>query len=727
LSTRSRQRILLTLALLLAFSEEAVSEPLRLWHAYRGAEQDALQAVTQRWNSENEGREVVLLSVPYDAFANKLTSAIPRGHGPDLFIAAHERAGDWARTGLIEAWEDEDAEPDLYHPTTVEAVRVTGRIYGVPLAYKSLVLFYNPEMVEKPPETTDEMIAIGAANTDAASGRYGLVYEATNFYLHAPWLLGHGGEIIGDEGEIILDSPENAASLAFVDRIVNQLQIVPEETTAVLVSQLFNEGRAAMVINGPWFLAEVDKATPLAIAPLPRVSSTGKAATPLLTVDVAYVSARSARIGAAREFARFLGAPASAVTRARMGHQPVATLAAYQDAEVASDPHLRMFRRQLDAAKPMSTDPRMRSVWEPANQALRQVLRGANTPALALAQAQRRIEILTRPPPLAVDWRPLAVGLSLVLLAFSIWFFLWSRRTRLIARMRRNAYAYFYLLPALVAMTALVFVPFAVGSAVSLFAHRQGEFTFVGLANFAQILFGQDYGPTDPMSFYFTFGVTVLWTATNVFLHVAVGLALALVLREPWLRLRGIYRVLLIIPWAVPNYITALIWKGMFHRQFGAINGLLVWLGLEPVAWFSQFSTAFAANLATNVWLGFPFMMVVCLGALQAIPRDLEEAAEVDGASMWQRFRHVTFPLLRPALVPAVVVGTVWTFNMFNIIYLVSAGEPDGATEIMISEAYKWAFSRQEQYGYAASYALLIFFVLLVYSACTGQLDSGES
>jgi arabinogalactan oligomer/maltooligosaccharide transport system permease protein len=105
----------------------------------------------------------------------------------------------------------------------------------------------------------------------------------------------------------------------------------------------------------------------------------------------------------------------------------------------------------------------------------------------------------------------------------------------------------------------------------------------------------------------------------------------------------------------------------------------------------------------------------------------LEEAAEVDGASMWQRFRHITLPLLRPALVPAVVVGTVWTFNMFNIIYLVSAGEPDGATEILISEAYKWAFSRQEQYGYAASYALLIFLVLLVYSACTGQLDSGET
>ena len=174
--------------------------------------------------------------------------------------------------------------------------------------------------------------------------------------------------------------------------------------------------------------------------------------------------------------------------------------------------------------------------------------------------------------------------------------------------------------------------------------------------------------------------------------------------------------MLLILPWAIPNYITALIWKGMFHYQFGAINGVLAWFGVEPVSWFGSFSTSFAANLATNTWLGFPFMMVVTLGALQSIPSELEQAAEVDGASGWQRFRHITLPLLKPALLPAVVLGSVWTFNMFNIIYLVSGGEPDGSTEILISEAYRWAFTRQHQYGYASAYAVLIFFVLLGYS-----------
>ena len=207
-----------------------------------------------------------------------------------------------------------------------------------------------------------------------------------------------------------------------------------------------------------------------------------------------------------------------------------------------------------------------------------------------------------------------------------------------------------------------------------------------------------------------------MWTFCNLFLHVSIGLALALLLREPWLKLKGVYRALLIIPWAIPNYITALIWKGLFHQQFGAINAILVALGLPAVSWFGQFSTAFAANLITNTWLGFPFMMVVSLGALQSIPRDLEQAAAIDGASAWQRFWYITLPLLKPTLLPAIVLGSVWTFNMFNIIYLVSGGEPDSSTDILISDAYRWAFTRGHRYGYASAYAVLIFFILLGYS-----------
>jgi arabinogalactan oligomer/maltooligosaccharide transport system permease protein len=354
---------------------------------------------------------------------------------------------------------------------------------------------------------------------------------------------------------------------------------------------------------------------------------------------------------------------------------------------------------------------------------LRRVLRGAESPEDAVRAAQREFAIVTAPPPPPADPLPYLILAGLLGLAGMGMLVrrVWSARADIAAH--RTAYA--YVAPAFLGMALLVVAPFVVGAGMSLFSYQGNESTFVGLANFGNILLARDWPILSPLSFYTTLAVTILWTVANVTLHVGIGVGLAMLLREPWLKIRGVYRVLLILPWAIPNYITALIWKGMFQKQFGAINAILGLFGVEPISWFSQFTTAFAANLATNTWLGFPFMMVVTLGALQAIPRDLEQAAEVDGASGWQRFRHVTLPLLMPALLPAVILGSVWTFNMINIIYLVSGGEPDGWSEILISEAYRWAFDRNHRYGYAAAYAVLVFGVLLVYARSTDRWLAG--
>lgn len=296
---------------------------------------------------------------------------------------------------------------------------------------------------------------------------------------------------------------------------------------------------------------------------------------------------------------------------------------------------------------------------------------------------------------------------------------------RVASGFREHRIAMAYVVPAALGMMVLVLVPFAVGIVLGFFNHCEGRFEYVGLANFTDILSGGGTSVTDPLNFWFTLGVTLLWTSLNVLLHVTIGLGLALLLKDPLLKGKGVYRVLLILPWAVPNYITALMWKGMFHQQFGAVNQLLGIFGIDKVSWFSHFWTSFTANVVTNTWLGFPFMMVVTLGALQSIPQDLYEAAEVDGASKWYQFSRITLPLLKPALLPAVILGAIWTFNMFNVIYLVSAGEPAGSTDILITEAYRWAFIRHERYGLAAAYATLIFLILLAYSLITNRVAKG--
>jgi len=288
-------------------------------------------------------------------------------------------------------------------------------------------------------------------------------------------------------------------------------------------------------------------------------------------------------------------------------------------------------------------------------------------------------------------------------------------------------YAYLYVTPAMIGMLVLVFFPFAYGIALSFTGQTIFNVNqpltelFVGLRNYIDIIGDVDVARQTAagwvinyQNFYWTLFVTICWTVSNVTVGVTLGMLLALALNTPGLRFKPIYRVLLILPWAIPNYITALIWKALFHQQFGAINQAIQMFGGEPVAWFDGVFSSFMTGLATNGWLSFPFMMVVILGGLQSISADMYEAATVEGASRSQQFWRITLPLLKPTLVPAVILSVVWTFNMFNIIYLVSGGEPAGANEILITKAYKIAFE-EYRYAYSAAYSTVIFLILLVY------------
>ncbi len=222
----------------------------------------------------------------------------------------------------------------------------------------------------------------------------------------------------------------------------------------------------------------------------------------------------------------------------------------------------------------------------------------------------------------------------------------------------------------------------------------------------------------------------IVWTVVNVSFHVVLGVAIALALNYKELIGRRIYRALFILPWAIPGLITAVVWRNMYDERFGAFNQLLGkineligtslptdtrWLeqGTPPIGGLLAFlPLAFYAVLLANVWLGWPFMSVVATGALQSIPSELYEAAAIDGASGWQQLRSVTLPLIRPAMVPAIMLGTIWTFNNFNVIYFISEGGPFGRTEILVTQAFKLVYE-QRLYGVAAAFSIVVFFILL--------------
>ena len=267
------------------------------------------------------------------------------------------------------------------------------------------------------------------------------------------------------------------------------------------------------------------------------------------------------------------------------------------------------------------------------------------------------------------------------------------------------------LVPTALVVLVVVAFPFAYNVAISfsnmnIYTLRDWELT--GLGQYAAVF-------AEP-AFWAVFLKTVIWTVVCVAFHVGLGVLLAVVLHQKFVKGKGAWRVLLILPWAVPQYITALTWRGMFNFEFGAVNLLIEGLGGSAISWLSDPVTAFVAAILTNVWLGFPFMMVIALGGLQSIPKELYEAADVDGASAWTQFRTITAPLLKPVMVPAITLGTIWTFNNINVVWLVSnGGEPNDQTHILVSYVYEAAFSMY-RFGWAAALSMVIFAILFTFT-----------
>jgi len=214
---------------------------------------------------------------------------------------------------------------------------------------------------------------------------------------------------------------------------------------------------------------------------------------------------------------------------------------------------------------------------------------------------------------------------------------------------------------------------------------------------------------------------TILWTVINVVFHVSGGMGLALLLNRPmktWVK--GLYRTLLVFPWAIPQTIVCMSLRNEFNFLYGFFNVMLrrvneVLPFVGPVSWLQNPFWAFVAVCISNIWLGIPFMMVIILGGLQSISREYYEAAEMDGAGAWRQFRNVTLPLLQPVITPSVILGTVWTFNNINVIWLITQGGPQEKTDILVTSLYKAAFQFY-RYGFSAMFAFVIFGILLLWA-----------
>lgn len=286
--------------------------------------------------------------------------------------------------------------------------------------------------------------------------------------------------------------------------------------------------------------------------------------------------------------------------------------------------------------------------------------------------------------------------------------------------------AYIWSTPSLILILLIVIFPIIYTGYISLTnmnVYHWNNYELIGLENYKDALLVFDNG------FIAAFGVTFLWTIVNMVLQLIIAFIMASLLNIKRLRLRNVYKTLLIFPWAMPGYVSILLWKtGMYNSQFGLLNQWLQKLGLEPVRWLNSNVMAFISCAVVNLWLALPFMITIIDGALQSLDKSYYESALLDGATWLVRTRYITIPMIKPIIAPSVIITTFTTFKQFDVIYLLTqqVGSKTGANvHTILTYAYEKAFITNN-YGYSSAVSMIIFVVLIAFSSISNMKSKSQ-
>lgn len=284
---------------------------------------------------------------------------------------------------------------------------------------------------------------------------------------------------------------------------------------------------------------------------------------------------------------------------------------------------------------------------------------------------------------------------------------------------KRQRTAYLYAAPSLILIGLIVLFPVIYTGYISVTnmnIYNWFDFTFVGFRNYHTALFVMDSG------FLSALLRTILWTVVNMAVQLILAFVLATLLNQKELKLRSLYKTILMFPWAMPGYVSILLWKtGMFNSRFGLLNQWMEKLGLQTRVWLSTDVSAFLCCTVVNLWLALPFMIMIMDGALQSVDVSYYECARLNGANAWQRTVRITLPLIRPVIAPSVIITVFTTFKQFDVVYLLTqqSGAKTGADiHTILTYAYENAFITNN-YGFSSAVSILIFVILIVFSLTT--------
>ncbi|MBI2895754.1 MAG: extracellular solute-binding protein [Deltaproteobacteria bacterium] len=709
-----------------------------------GAEARALERQLRRFVRRHPGVRVVPRRTPdaadqrHQLYVQWLNA---RARDPDILQLDVIWTAEFAAAGWILPLDRFRPDTAAFLPRTIEADRWEGRLFALPWFVDVGMLYYRTDLVSEPPATFDELTRVAEAVRRRHGLDYGFVWQGARYEglvtVFLEHVRGFGGRILGPDQRVDVDGDEAVRALTYMTDSIRRTRVVPESVLTWQEEQArfaFQNGRAVFMRNWPYAYplledpAKSRVAGRVGVAPMP--AAPGGISTAALGGSQLAINAHTEHPRVAFELVDFLTRPRQMAERARLVGQYPTRPALYDDAELrdalAIDP--RTARRIVEKAEPRPVSPVYTELSELLQVRLHRALTGQEEPRPALeaaAREMRRVLASARlgpgRPRAAVRTGAGRVAATVLLLLCGALILVWlARRGRAPgeraavvatgAEAREARLAWAFLLPALLAIALVAIFPLVWTVWESLHgADLRMPWLgrpFVGLDNYLAAL-------TEPR-FLAAMGHTLFFTVSSVTLELVLGLVLALALNLGY-RGRGLVRAAVLVPWAIPTVVAALVWRFMFDGQSGIANAVLTSAGAidRPIAWFVHSTSAWVPVILADVWKTTPFVALLLLAGLQNIDESLYEAASIDGARAWQRFVHVTLPLLKPAILVALLFRTLDAFRVFDLVYVLTGGGPGTATEPIALYTFT-SLLQNLRFGYGSALSVIVFLATLV-------------
>jgi multiple sugar transport system permease protein len=686
--------------------------------------------------------DVVYEPNPGHQYEEKILTGLAAGDPPDVFLLDSKVIPTFTNKSVLLDLQpfirSQSIDTSQWFPEALRLARRGSRLFAFPKGFTPLMIFYNKKLFRDaripypaPDWTWDDYLSIakkltGPGNAPGSPGVYGTAF--TNYYFYwIPWVWSAGGDVLDPGGRRatgFLNSEATENALRFCIDLRTTARVAPDAGSWVQAEKtgtnyaLFANGRIGMVIDGHWRMPKFVKylregVLDIGVAPLPQNRSGKK-------VNVIYESGWCVPVNTrhpreAVELAAFMAGETACRIRSAGRLEIPANIRVANEA-IARDS--TGFEKMFAAEIPYCRQPwgslieRFSEIEWTLQDAVDEVMLNRSEMHETMTRYAGRIdeELRTIREHESLSFRPIAEHSEILAFLFSVAgavllasgaLYLTAKRSQRFITGR----ALSFIAPSLLHLTVFVATPIVFAGYLSF--HRWDlvvpDKPYVGAGNFQEIL--------GDRSFWNAVGNTAIFSC-NVPLGMIIALAVALLLQRNT-RGIGMMRTLFFLPSVTSFVAIALVWMWIYHPSFGAANYLLNLIGLPPLDWLNSTQTAMLAVMMFSVWMGVGYQMVVFLAGLQGIPHELYEAARVDGATGWQRFRCITLPLLTPTTFFILVTSLIGSFQVFTTVYVMTGGGPVRSTDVVVYHIYQAAWE-QLRMGYASAMSWVLFLMIMI-------------